>query len=155
MSIKIILADDHQTIRLAQRCILEREPDFEIVAEACNGREIIQLVEQSPPDVVIMDINMPEIDGFEATRRLSESCPGVRVIGVSLHSTEAYVLGMLHAGASGYVSKNACVKELNQAIRVVLKGQVYVSGRMHDMLITEIRQIKGQKTPIIYDSPVL
>jgi len=148
MSVRIILADDRDAIRKAQRGILEAEPDFEIIGEACNGQELIQLVEQSPPDLVITDINMPIINGLEATRRLDHSYPDVKVIGFSSHETQACVLGMLQAGASGYVVKPSSVSELRKAIRVVLKGEFYLSPSLHGILIDEILRMHKKKYSI-------
>ena len=145
MSIKIILADDYDAIRKAQRGILEEERDFEIVGEARNGREVIQLVEQSPPDVVIMDVNMPEVNGIEATRWLRRSHPEVKVIAFSSHAEEGQVLAMLKSGASGYVLKPPPAHELIQAIRTVLKGQAYVSQGLHGVLMDEMLRIDEKK----------
>jgi DNA-binding NarL/FixJ family response regulator len=127
MSVTIILVDDHDAIRQAQRCILETEADFEIIGEACNGREAIELVEQSQPDVVIMDIFMPEISGIEATRRLHQSCPDVKLIGFPLDATKPFILSMLNAGASGFVSKQCPASESRMAVLTVLKGETHVS----------------------------
>ena len=138
MSVKIILADDHDAIREALRSIVEAEPAFEIAGEARNGREVLELVEQSLPDVVLMDVTMPMVSGIEATRKLQRSHPDVKVIGYSSHSTEAIVLGMFRAGASGYVLKPSSVAELKKAIKVVVKGQVYVSPSIHCKLPHEI-----------------
>ncbi len=140
MSVKIILADDHQAIRLAQRCILEKEPDFEIVAEARNGEEAIQCAEQHRADIVIMDINMPVLNGIEATRRLHQSHPEIKVIAFSLNVSQAFVRAMLKSGASGYVAKQSAVTELSKAIRAVQKDRVYVSPGTHGSLIDEIRR---------------
>jgi len=145
MSVRIILADDYDAIRQAQRGILEEEPDFEVVGEARNGREVIQLVEQSRPDVVVMDIDMPEINGIEAMHRLHRSYPEVKVIAFSSHSTEAYVLAMLRAGASGYVLKQSPVNELGKAVRSILNGQAYVSQSLHGILIDEILRMDKQR----------
>ena len=127
MSVKIILADDHAAVRHAQRTVLEAKSNLEIVGEASNGREVIQLVGELRPDIVIMDVNMPEIDGVEATCKLSQSYPNVKVIGFSLHATEPVILSMLYAGASAYVSKTCPSGELPKAIQAVLQGKTYVS----------------------------
>jgi len=140
MSVTIILVDDHDAIRQAQRRTLETEPDFEIIGEACNGREAIELVEQSQPDVVIMDIIMPEISGIEATRRLHQSCPDVKVIGFSLDATKPFILSMLNAGASGFVSKQCPANELRKAILTILKGETYVSPEISSVFVDEIHR---------------
>ena len=137
MSVRIILVDDSGAIRQAQRCILETEPDFEIIGEARNGREAIELVGQSQPDIVIMDIMMPETNGIEATRRIHQSCPDVKVIGFSLDATKPFILSMLNAGASGFVSKECPASELKQAILAVLNGETYVSPEISDVFVDE------------------
>lgn len=139
MSVRIILADDHDAVRQAMRRILETEPDFEIEGEARNGKEVIQLVKQSLPDVVLMDVTMPIVNGIEATRKLHQSYPDVKVIGYSSHATEAIVLGMFRAGASGYVLKPSSEAELKQAIGVVIKGQAYASPSIYSILLDKIR----------------
>jgi DNA-binding NarL/FixJ family response regulator len=146
MSVKIILADDHDAIRQALRSILKADPDFEIAGEARNGREVIELVEQSQPDVVIMDISMPLMNGIEATRRLHQSHPEVKVMAFSSQATEAYVLGMFQAGATGYVLKPSSVAELRKAVRVILKGQVYVSPGLPGISIDEILRMDEKNT---------
>ncbi len=126
MSARIILADDHDPTRRLQRRILEREAGFEVIGEARNGRDVIELVEHSRPDVVVMDIDMSEVNGIEAARILQQSYPDVRIIACSLHSSTAHVQSMFKAGALGYVLKSNVVDELGKAIRTVLKGQVYL-----------------------------
>jgi NarL family two-component system response regulator LiaR len=145
MSVKIILADDHDAIRRALRCLLETEPDFEIAGEARNGREVVQLVEQLQPDVVIMDISMPLMNGIEATHRLHQIYPDVKVIAFSSHATEAFVLDMFQAGASGYVLKPPSMGELKKAIRVILKGQIYLSPDLQMIQIDEILRMDKKK----------
>jgi len=153
MSVKIILADDHDIIRQGLRHILEREPDLEIIGEARDGIEVIQLVAQSPPDVVIMDITMPESNGIEATRRLHQTYPEVKVIVFSCHSTRTFVLDMLRAGASGYMLKQSPVNELSKAVRVVLKDQAYVSPSLHGILIDEVLRIDRKKSSMQLAKP--
>jgi len=137
MSINIILADDHGLMRRTQPVVLQEEPDFEIIGEACTGQEAVELAEKLRPDVVIMDINMPELNGIEATCRLQQNHPEIRVVGFSVCAKKAYVLAMLNAGALGYVLKESPVKELRQAIRAAYKGQIYVSSDIHGMLSDE------------------
>ena len=137
MSARIILVDDCDVIRQAQRHIMDTEPDFEILGEARNGREAIQLVRQSQPDIVIMDIMMPETNGIEATRIIHQSCPDVKVIGFSLDATRPFILSMLNAGASGFVSKECPWNELKKAILAVLKGETYIRPEISDVFVDE------------------
>lgn len=138
MSVKIIIADDHDAMRDAQRTVLESDSDFEIVGEACDGAEAIRLAGELRPDIVIMDINMPDVDGVGATCRLHQSHPNVKVIGFSLHATEPVILSMLYAGAAGYVSKSCPQGELTRAIKAVLQGKTYVSSPNEGLSADEI-----------------
>jgi two-component system, NarL family, response regulator NreC len=108
--IKIILADDHQIVRLGLRSLLSLEPDMEVLAEADNGREVIRLAREKAPDIVIMDISMPDLNGIEATRQIMSESPGVKVIALSMHSDSLFVLNMLKAGASGYLLKDCALE---------------------------------------------
>lgn len=125
--IKILLADDHEVMRSALRSLLDSREEFTVVAEAGNGREVLGLVEQHEPDVVVMDINMPELNGIEATRQLCTSYPNIRVLGLSIHVKGRMVSEMLNAGARGYVPKNSAASELLQAIHTVMTGKMYIS----------------------------
>ena len=127
MSIKILLADDHKIIREGLRSLLENEPDMEVVAEAENGRKTIQLVRELIPDVVIMDVTMPDLNGIEATRGIVSEQPDVKVIALSIHHHEQFISGMFTAGASGYLLKDCSVEELTGGIRAVCKGEVCLS----------------------------
>jgi len=138
MTIKIILADDHQIVRQGLRSLLAGEPDMEVVGEADNGHETVKLVEQLDPDVVIMDISMPDLNGIEATRRLLAECTGVKVIALSMHSDSLFVLNMLRSGASGYLLKDCALEELVEAIRTVMRSQTYISPGVSDLLIQDI-----------------
>lgn len=151
MSVKIILADDDGSLRRLQRRALEPESDFDIVGEARNGRELIQLVEQSQPDVVIMEISLPLMNGIDATRRLHQSHPEVKVIGFSADASDATVLGMLQSGALGYVLKPSSVAELKMAIRSVLKREFYLSTKLHRILIDQVLRMDKRKNAMCED----
>ena len=127
MSIKVLLADDHQIIREGLRSLVNREPDMEVVAEADNGRMAVQLNEKRTPDVVIMDINMPDLNGMEATRQIVSTTPDVKIVALSMLSDQRFITGMIKAGASGYLLKDCAFKELSQAIRTVAEGKIYLS----------------------------
>ena len=127
MSTRIVIADDQDIMRRIIRYILRDESDFEVVAEARDGKEAIELVARLSPDLVIMDIGMPESSGIEATRLIHEFYPDVKVVTCSTYSTGAVIQRMLDAGALGYVTKRLVGQELCKAIRVVLKGEIYLS----------------------------
>jgi two-component system NarL family response regulator len=119
MKMRVLLADDHQMFRQALRFILDRDPNIEVIGEAADGQEAITLARQIEPDVVCMDISMPVMDGMEATRRLFAASPSIRIIGLSAHSDQYYVMEMMDAGASGYVSKSEPADEIMRAIHTV------------------------------------
>jgi DNA-binding NarL/FixJ family response regulator len=127
MSIRILLVDDHQMMRDGLRSILDLEDALDVVGEAGNGYQALELVERLRPDVVVMDIGMKDLNGMEATRQIKARTPETQVIGLSTYSDESYVLGMLEAGASGYVLKEAAFEEMRRAIRAVAGGHHYLS----------------------------
>ena len=137
MSVRILLADDHGIIRQGLRSLLEKQPDLEIVAEAKNGREALALVGQEEPDVVIMDITMPNLNGITATHKIVSESSKTRVIALSIHSDKRFVTGMLRAGASGYILKECLSDELVQAIRTVAAGGTYLSPRITGVVVDE------------------
>jgi len=137
MVIKIILADDHQIVRQGLRTLLAAEPDMEIVAEADNGRTVLRMVQELQPQVVIMDISMPDLNGIEATRQIVAESPGVKVIALSMHSDSLFVLNMLKAGASGYLLKDCALEELIKAIRTVVGQKTYLSPGISDIVIKD------------------
>jgi DNA-binding NarL/FixJ family response regulator len=143
MSIKIIVADDHRIVRNGLRRLLNSEPDIEVIAEAENGRKTIQLTRDLSPDVVIMDITMPDLNGIEATRQILAEFPQVKIVALSMHHHEQFVSGMFMAGASGYLLKDCSVEELTAAIRAATKGEVYLSPGIANVVIKNyIRQLK-------------
>lgn len=122
--IRVLIVDDHASVRAALNATLEFEPDIDIVGEASDGSEAVQLAQQIRPDVILMDTRMPVMDGLEATRRIVACCPDVRVIGLSMYSADSIVQTMLRAGAAGYVEKSVSLELLLAAIRGAHAGQL-------------------------------
>jgi len=137
MSVRVLLADDHGIIRQGLHSLLEKEPDVEIVSEAKDGREALGLVREMAPDVVVMDITMPNLNGVDATRRIISEFPKVKVIALSIHSNRRFVSEMLKAGASGYVLKECLFDELACAIRAVAGGGSYLSPRITGIVLDD------------------
>ena len=136
-AIRIILADDHQIVRQGLRMLLEAEPDMEVIGEAENGRKVIKLAQEFVPDVIIMDLSMPELNGIEATRQILAGVPGVRVVALSMHSDSLFVLNMIRSGASGYLLKDCALEELVKAIRAVVDQKTYLSPGVSDIVIRD------------------
>lgn len=137
MSIRIIIADDHQLFREGLANLLADSNDIEILAQAENGREAVVKARELNPDVVIMDIGMPVLDGVEATRKLIQELPGSKVIALSMHADKQYIKGMFEAGASGYLFKNCAYNELISAIRTVKEGKKYLSDKITEIMIQD------------------
>jgi two-component system, NarL family, response regulator NreC len=138
--IRIVLADDHSVVRQGFRRILEAQTDMEIVGEASNGREALELATKLSPDVVVMDVAMPELNGIEATRRMGEAAPRTRVLALSMHKDSVYVREILRAGARGYLLKDAVDEDLIAAVRAVARGEGYLSPGVADAVLTDYRQ---------------
>ncbi len=130
MPIRILLADDHTVVRDGLRALLERESDMTVVAEAADGRESIRLAAQETPDVVVMDLAMPNMNGMEATRRILAANSRIGVVILSMHQDESYVLGSLKAGAKGYLLKDSMRSEVVQAIRAVAEGRSFLTRKV-------------------------
>lgn len=142
MSVRILVADDHKIVRDGLRSLLEKTPDMEVVAEGEDGRTTAQLARKLRPDVVIMDVAMPGLNGVEATRQIIATVPGVKVVALSMHSDTMYVSGMLSAGASGYLAKDCAIDELIGAIRTVMANKVYLSPDVAEVLAEDyVRQL--------------
>ncbi len=137
---KILLADDHAVVRQGFRMILGAQPDMEIVGEAGNGREAVTMCEQLQPDVVVMDVAMPELNGIEATRRITEAIPHTRVLALSMHKDSVYVREILRAGARGYLLKDSIDVDLLAAVRAVAKGEGYLSPGVSDAVLSDYRK---------------
>jgi len=137
MSIKILIADDHKIFREGLRALIEKQPGMEVIEEVENGRKAVQLVRDLLPDVIIMDIAMPNLNGIEATRQIVSKIPNVKVIALSMHSDKRFVVEMLKAGASGYLLKDCAFEELAHAIRAVSTNRTYLSPKITDIMIKD------------------
>jgi two-component system response regulator NreC len=135
MSTKILLADDHKITREGLRSLIEKESDMEVVAEAEDGHTAVHLVREMSPDVAIMDVSMPDLNGIEATQKIVSECPSVKVIALSMHSDTLFVTEMLKSGASGYLLKDCAFEELTRAIRTVVAGKTYLSPAISDVVV--------------------
>lgn len=137
---RVLLADDHGLVRQGFRMILAAESDMEIVGEAADGREAVEMAERLQPDVVVMDVAMPGLNGIEATRRLSESMPRTRILALSMHKDSVYVREILRAGARGYLLKDAFDSDLLGAVRAVARGEGYLSPAVSDAVLSDYRK---------------
>jgi len=143
-SIKILLADDHKITRDGLRALLEQQSNMNVVGEAENGREAVRLASELAPDVVVMDISMPELNGIEATRQIRGDLPDTKVIALSMYADRRYVVGMLKAGVSGYLLKNCAFDELVSAIDAVTHNESFLSPRIADTVMKDYTHILEQ-----------
>ncbi|MEY4762303.1 MAG: hypothetical protein RLZZ200_2159, partial [Pseudomonadota bacterium] len=143
MTVRVLLADDHLLVRAGIRALLTSLPDVEVVGEVTSGTEVLGAVESLAPDVALLDISMPGMNGLEAARRLSDDHPEVRVIIVSMHSSEDYVARALKAGARGYLTKASAAQELERALKAVMSGSQYIDSHIsRGALETYLRRIE-------------
>jgi DNA-binding NarL/FixJ family response regulator len=145
LKIKILLADDHKIMRAGLRSILEKEPDMEILGEAQNGLVALQLAKKLRPDLIIMDISMPDLNGIEATSRILAELSGLRVLALSMHSDRGFLIKMLKAGASGYLLKDCASEELIDAVHVIMKNRLYISPAMVDDMVRGYVQMASRE----------
>lgn len=141
MTIKILLADDHKITRDGLKALLENQKNMTVIGEAENGRMAVRLAGELKPDVIVMDINMPELNGIEATRQIVAELPGTKIIALSMYSDKRYVVGMLKAGVSGYLLKNCAFDELVAAISAVVNNQNYMSQKIAGTVMKEYATI--------------
>lgn len=140
MAIRVVLADDHSVVRKGVREFLEEEPDIDVIGEASDGLQAVELATELQPDVVVMDIKMPQLSGVDATKRIRSAAPKVRVLALTAYDDDPYIFGLLEAGASGYVLKTAESSELIRAIRAVAAGQSALDPAIAPRIIARIAQ---------------
>ena len=143
--IRVLLADDHNVIRSGLRLLIESHHEFTVVAEAADGRQAVELAESSRPDVAVLDIAMPNLNGTQAAERISAMLPSTAIVMLSMHSDESYVLRALKAGAKGYLLKDSAETDLVQAIQAVSEGKSFFSPEISRMLVEDyVREIKAR-----------
>lgn len=148
MKISILLAEDHQIMREGLRVMLAKQSGMEVIGEAADGRSAVRLAKELSPDVVIMDISMPDLNGIEATRHITAESKGTKVLALSMHSGRKIVAEMLKAGASGYVLKGCAFTSLCNAIRTVVAGQIYLSQGITDVVVEDyVRHLSADEPP--------
>ena len=151
-AIRILLADDHTVIRSGLRLLLERQPDFKVVGEASDGREAVDTAGAAKPDVAVLDIGMPNLNGIEAARQITQKYPDIAVVILSMHADESYVLRALKSGARGYLLKDSPESDLVNAIRAVEDGKAYFSPAISRMLVDDyMRQLEQRGVEDTYE----
>jgi two-component system response regulator NreC len=150
--IRIVLADDHSVMRSGLRALLQQHPDMQVVGEASDGREALNLVESLRPDVAVLDITMPLLNGIDAARQMAAKQLGTAIIMLSMHSDESYVLRAMKAGVRGYLLKESAEIDLLHAIRAVTQGQAFFSPAVSRMLAEDyVRQLQDRESEDSYD----
>lgn len=137
---RILLADDHAVVRQGFRMILSAQEDLEVVGEVANGKEAVEAADRLKPDIAVMDVSMPELNGIEATRRMAGVSPGTRVLALSMHKDSAYVREILRAGARGYLLKDSGESDLLQAVRAVARGEGFLSPAVSEAVLSDYRK---------------
>ena len=153
MKARIIVADDHKILREGLRSMLEKTHGFDVVAEAENGFQTVQAARKHKPEIIIMDITMPDMNGIEATRQILKDLPSTKIIGLSMHSDKKFVTEMLEAGASGYLLKDCAFEELTRAVQTVLSNRLYVSPDIAGEIIkSNIQSVLDGVRPLMLTS---
>ena len=149
MSVRIVIADDHQLMREGLSSLLSQQADIRVVGEAINGREAVQLAERENPDVVVMDVSMPDLNGIDATRQILSRSPRTRVIALSMHSDRQFVAEMFRAGARGYLLKDSAFEELASAITRVAKDETYIAPRISGFRLEDYTRKEERGEPLL------
>jgi DNA-binding NarL/FixJ family response regulator len=145
--VKLLLVDDHDIVRAGLRSLLESQGPYVVIGEARNGTEAVERAAELQPDIVLMDISMPGVDGLEATRRIRQTCPSAQVLALTVHDDKQYFMQMLAAGASGYLTKQAAPEDLMAAITAVAEGSVYLQPALARWLIEDYQRLSGAQAP--------
>jgi two-component system response regulator NreC len=148
--VKILLADDHKILRAGLRALLEKQPDLEVIGEAESGAAAVEMAKKKPPHLIIMDINMPDMNGIEATRRILRGRPGIKVLALSMHADKGFVVNMLKAGAAGYLLKDCALEELAYAIRAVMDNRTYLSPSLVNGILKDYIQLMSKDDLSVY-----
>lgn len=151
MSINIFLAEDHRLVRDGFRVLLETQPDLRVIGEAGDGRETVKQVLKLNPDIVLMDIGMPELNGIEATRQICEACPSTKVIILSMYSTSQHIARAFKAGARGYILKESAGDDMINAVRTVYNGKIFLCGEISEIVVG---QYLFDKAEVVVDDPI-
>ncbi len=150
METRVILADDHQLMREGLRTLLEKELGMEVVGEASDGETVVQLAREFLPDIIIMDVGMPGLDGIDATRRINDEFPSIKVIALSMHSNKLFVTDMFEAGASGYLLKECASAELQNAMNAVLANEIYISPKVAGIVLDDhMKHTSGEQSSTV------
>ena len=151
--IRVLIADDHELVREGIRLILESQPDMEVLGEAANGREVLEKARELRPDIVLMDIGMPEMNGLEATRQIKRSLPDAQILALTVHESGDYFFRMLAAGAAGYVLKGAPSSDLLSALRAASRGEVHLHPSLTTRLVGDyVRRLRRGEAGDSYDT---
>lgn len=147
--IRVLIADDHTLVRQGIRMLLEAEPDLQVVGEASDGVQVLALADELKPDLVVMDVAMPNMDGLEATRAIKQAHPNIQVLGLTMHEGEDYFFKILAAGASGYVLKRAAASDLINAVRAVAAGDVFLYPAVAKKLVADyLNRVESDETSV-------
>lgn len=146
MTVRILIADDHQVVRDGLRALLDDPPRYQVIGTACDGREAAVMARKLNPDVIIIDIAMPELNGVDATKRMLAEMPDLRIIALSMHSDKRYISGMLQAGALAYVRKESAFEEITAAVDAVSQGNVYLGEGVAGVVVNDYRQMMSRSS---------
>ncbi len=153
-TIQLVIADNHALVRAGFRSLVEELDGIEVIGEAENGRDVLQMVETLKPQIVLMDIAMPEMNGLEATARITREFPQIKVLILSMHANEEYVYQALRSGASGYLLKDSGTEELDLALRAIARGEIYLCPAVSKYVVSDyVRRLGQDQTPLDQITP--